>query len=142
MHEKEQFPTLIDNTIRSDFLKCPQYMQRAYLQHWGSSRPSVHLHAGGAFASSLEAARRAFYDNDCNEAESLRLGLEALIKFYGPVQFEPTKNGDKSLDNVIRAYDSYFQRYPLPSDPIKPLKLANGKSMIEFTFRGGFAEYE
>lgn len=134
MTEKPDFPHLIDNTIRGTFLDCPKKMDWAHVQHWAPGTPSIHLHAGGAFASGLEGARRGYFERGCDEAESLRLGLEALIKFYGPIQAPMTKNGDKSLENVIRAYDSYFQRYPLPTDPIKPFKLANGKSMIEFTF--------
>ena len=134
MNEKVEFPSLIDNTMRGTFLKCPKEMEWAHVKHWATGTPSIHLHAGGAFAASLEGARRAFFDEGKSEAEALRLGLEALIKFYGPVQAPVTKNGDKSVENVIRAFDSYFQRYPLPTDPIKPFKLSNGKSMIEFTF--------
>ena len=134
MFEKLDFPALIDNTMRGTFLKCPKEMEWAHIKHWGVNSPSVHLHAGGAFAAALEAARRGFFEREVGEDQSLRLGLEALIKFYGPVQFEATKNGDKSLDNVIRAYDSYFQRYPLPSDVIKPLRLPSGRCMVEFTF--------
>src|SRR3990167_678642 len=95
MNEPMQFPALIVNTIRNYFLKCEHYMLRAYHQHWGSAFPSVHLHAGGAFAAGIEWARRGFFEQGKSEVESLRLGLEALIKFYGPVQFEPTKTGDK-----------------------------------------------
>lgn len=128
------FPHLVDNTMRGDFISCPTKFFWSFIEQWGPSTPSIHLHAGGAFATSLEVARRSFYEQGHSEAESLRAGLEALIKAYGAVQAPVTKNGDKSIENVIRAYDSYFQRYGLTTDPIKPHKLPNGKCMIEFTF--------
>jgi len=128
------FPALIDNTMRGDFLKCEKYFDWSFIQQLGPMRPSVHLHAGGAFAHGLEVARTSFYQEEKSKDESLRDGLAALMKFYGPVEFEPTKNGDKSLDNTIRAFDSYFQQYPIESDLIKPFRTESGKYMIEFTF--------
>lgn len=128
------FPHLIDNSMRGDFVSCPKKFYWAYVRNITGSAPNIHLHAGGAFAAGLESARRAFYERQMDEAHALKAGLEALIKFYGPIELPPARSGDKSLDNVIRAFDSYFQRYPLASDIIKPLITANGKAMVEFNF--------
>lgn len=131
---KPPFPDLIDNTMRGDFLSCPRKWMYGFLYQLAPAAPSVHLHAGGAFAHGLEIARKAFYMQGESEAESLRQGLEALMRFYGPVQFPPTRSGDKSLDNVIKAYDSYMSRYRLGLDPIKPHKGKDGVPMVEFNF--------
>lgn len=136
MSKKEQwpFPELVDNTAMSGFEKCEKFGEYFSFERITGSAPNPHFHAGGAFASGLETTRRAFYQDNKDPEESMRLGLEAIIKFYGPVVFPPTRTGDKSLDNVIRALESYLRVYPLGSDPIKPLVTANGQAMVEFSF--------
>ena len=131
---KPHFPSLIDNTMRSDFIQCERKWMYSFGYQLAPSAPSVHLHAGGAFARGLEVARKCFYQDGKTEAESLTRGLEALMQFYGPVQFPPTRSGDKSLENVIRAFDSYMSRYRLGLDPIKPYIGKDGKAMVEFGF--------
>lgn len=132
--DKLPFPELIDNSMRSDFVTCASKFFWAYIRKLTGSAPNIHLHAGGAFAASLEAAKRAFYEKGQTVDESLRQGLEALLKFYGPVQAPVTRSGDKSCDNVVRAFDSYFRTYPLGKDTFRPHFAANGKAMLEFTF--------
>lgn len=131
---KPPFPHVVDNTMRSDFIRCPEKLRRGFIENWAPMTPSIHLHAGGAFAFGLETTRRAFYEFGKDEAYSLKDGLEAIIRYYGPIQAPVTKSGDKSLENVIKAFDSYMQRYRLGVDPLKPLITANGKAMVEFTF--------
>lgn len=127
------FPSLVDNTMRSAFIGCPRKWMYEFLHQWAPSAPSVHLHAGGAFARGLEVARKSFWNEGKPVPEAMTRGLEALIEFYGDVEFPPTKNGDKSLENVIKAFDSYLTRYRIDRDPIKPFKTASGH-MIEFNF--------
>lgn len=59
---KPMFPHAIDSTMLATFRSCPQKFFRQYVQHWKPKAESVHLVAGGAFASGIEAARRAFYE--------------------------------------------------------------------------------
>jgi hypothetical protein len=132
--ERLPFPELIDNSMRSDFISCPQKFYWAYLRKLTGSSPNIHLHAGGSFAAALESAKRSFYEKGKPEAEALRDGLEALLRFYGPIQAPVTRSGDKSCDNVVRAYDSYFQQYPLGRDTFRPHMAPNGVAMLEFTF--------
>lgn len=131
---KPPFPELVDNTQRGEFLKCPTAWARSHCFCIAPLTPSIHLHAGGAFARGLEIARISFDDRGADIAEAMRAGLQALMEFYGDFVAPPTKNGDKSLENVIRAYDSYFQRYPLDRDPLRTYRADNGKLMVEFNF--------
>lgn len=128
------FPHLIDSSIRGELIVCHKKGEYSAIRHLAGKTPSIHLHAGGAFASALEATRRAYYERSESIDESLRQGLQALLKFYGPIQLPPARSGDKSCDNVVRAFDSYFQRYPLDKDLLKPLILPNGQAMVEFSF--------
>jgi len=134
MSDYPDFPELLDNTAISNWDSCEKKTEYFSIHRIIPAGPNIHLHAGGAFAHGLEVCRRAFYEQGLPKAEAERQGLEAIIKFYGPLEFPPARTGDKSCDNVIRAYDSYNQRYPLGVDPIKPLITANGKAMVEFTF--------
>ena len=128
------FPELIDNTLRSDFIKCGQLAFRSHVQNIGPITPSIHLHAGAALAKAFEVTRRAYHETHLEIPECIRLGLQKLIEAYGPINLPQGKQGDKSLDNCIRAFDSYFQQYPLESDQLVPFVAPNGKAMLEFTF--------
>ena len=59
---KPIFPHAVDSTMLATFRSCPQKFFRQYVEHWKPKAESVHLVAGGAFASGIEAARRAFYE--------------------------------------------------------------------------------
>lgn len=131
---KPRFPEVIDNTMRSDFLTCPRKFAFSFIENLAPAAPSIHLHAGGAFAKGLEVARRSFYEQGNDESIARRDGLQALMAAYGPIEAPITRSGDKSLENVIRAFDSYMERYKLGLDPIRPFVTANGKAMVEFSF--------
>lgn len=131
---RPDFPELIDNTARADYVKCGQLFFRSHVQKIGPATPSIHLHAGGALAAAFEVTRRAYYEARLPIPECIRLGLQELIKRYGPINLPQGKQGDKSLEGCIRAFDSYFQRYPLDSEQFVPHIAPNGKAMLEFTF--------
>lgn len=119
--------------MRSTAIGCLEKFARGFIENWAPMTPSIHLHAGGAFAHGLEVARRAFYEKGIPEAEARRDGLAALMRFYGPIEAPSTRSGDKSLGNVINAYDSYMERYRLGQDPVRP-HMVNGRAMVEFSF--------
>lgn len=131
---KPPFPDFIDNTARSDFILCPRKFFYSFIFSLAPAAPSIHLHAGGAFAKGLEVARTAYWEHKQSVGEAKRLGLQAIIKTYGAFVAPPTKQGDKSLENVIKAFDSYMLRYPLDRDIIRPYRTDSGRYMIEFTF--------
>lgn len=133
-HTRPPFPDYVDNSARSDFIKCPTKWMYSFLLSLAGAAPSIHLHAGGAFAKGLEVARRKYWEEGADIGEAKRAGLQAIIAAYGAFVAPATRQGDKSLDGVIRAFDSYMKQYPLDTDPIKPLKTASGRCMIEFTF--------
>ena len=126
------FPIAIDSTFLGTFRSCPQKAFRQYVQHWKPATESVHLIAGGAFASGVESARRAFYEDGLATEEAIGLGLAALISHYG--DFECPPDSAKSLERTCGALEFYFASYPLGADGAKPLKFTNGKFGIEFSF--------
>jgi hypothetical protein len=129
---RPMFPPSIDATMLAAFRSCPQKMFRQYVQHWKPASESVHLVAGGAFASGLEAARTAFYIEGASDTDAVAIGLGKLIERYG--NFECPSDSAKSLERTAGALEFYFANYPLATDPAKPIKLAGGKHGIEFSF--------
>lgn len=126
------FPQQIDNTMRSEFKACQRSWAWRFLHHRVGALPSVHLHAGAAFAKGLEVTRRAFYDQGLPEDDAIGLGWQALLEEYG--DFEPQgKNRNKTAHRMGEALVAYFDEYNLATDLIKPLRISSG-SAVEFTF--------
>ena len=125
------FPSVVDSTIIDSFRSCPQKAFREYVQHWKSRGSNVHLHAGGAYASGIEAARKAFYVEGLSVGESERIGLDTLGTAYG--DFEPPSGSAKTRERMMGALDYYFSQYPMETDMAKPATVG-GHTGIEFPF--------
>lgn len=130
--QRPMFPHTIDSTILSAFRSCRQKMFLQYVEHWKPQTQSVHLVAGGAFASGIEAARLSFYVNGQSQEDAQAAGLVALIKHYG--DFDCPPESAKSLERMCGALEFYFDHYPLGNDGAEPITLASGRRGIEFSF--------
>lgn len=126
------FPHTVDSTILSTFRSCPQKFFRQYVQHWKPKAVSVHLIAGGAFASGIEAARMAFFVEGKSAEDAEAAGLIALVKHYGDFTCPP--DSAKSLERMCGALEFYFSNYPLGDDGADPIVLPSGRRGIEFSF--------
>lgn len=126
------FPKILDSTMVASFRSCPQKFFREYMEHWKPNVPSVHLHAGGAYAKGLETAREAFYQDGKTAEEAMAEGLRALLTFYG--SFECPPDSAKSAERMAGAFEYYFTQYPLGADEAIPITLSSGKRGIEFSF--------
>ena len=130
--ERPYFPVAIDSTMIGTFRSCPQKLFRMYMEHWKPAEDSVHLHAGGAFAEGIEAARRAFYEQSRSSDDAIGIGLGALIARYG--DFECPPESAKSLERTAGALEFYFENYPLGKDGAIPLQFPDGRTGVEFSF--------
>lgn len=129
---RPMFPNTVDSTILGAFRSCPHKFFRQYVEHWKPKTQSVHLVAGGAFASGIEKARIAFYVQGQSADDSEAVGIAAAIEHYG--DFECPADSAKSLERVCGALEFYFANYPLGADGATPLTFADGKRGIEFSF--------
>ena len=134
MSDKIPFPSLLDNSAISSFKKCPTDWMYGSLQAIARKGGNIHLHFGGAYAAGLEAGRKAFYDEGIDEETALTIALDTATKFWGDYKIDENFAGAKNYERLIGALVEYFEQYPLSSDIIKPFRLANGKSAVEFTF--------
>jgi len=132
MTSRPPFPAVLDSTIVAAFRSCPQKMFREFVQHYKPATPSVHLHAGGAFAKGLEIARKSFFQDGLSAEESEARGLGALMKEYG--EFQCPADSAKSLERTAGAFEYYFSQYPLQTEHAKPAMLPSGRIGIEFSF--------
>jgi hypothetical protein len=131
MKVRPPFPEVFDSSMVSTFRSCPQKGFREYVEHWKPQKPSIHLHAGGAFARGLEIARRSFWENGMSSEDSVAMGLGALIEAYG--DYECPSDSAKSRERMCGALEFYFDNYIL-GESDEPLLLANGKRAVEFSF--------
>jgi hypothetical protein len=132
MSTRPPFPEVIDSSMLKAAKGCMRKAELEYFHHWKPKYPSVHLHAGGAFAHGLEHARRAFYEQGKSHEEAVGIGIEALLHFYG--DFQCPDHIAKTPIRMVGALEFYFANYPMDSDMIQPFEFAPGKKAIEFSF--------
>lgn len=126
------FPTVLDSTIMAAFRSCPAKAKMEFIDHWKSREPSVHLHAGAAYAAGLEAARVAYFLHGDSPEDAVASGLQTLLEHYGDFQCPP--DSAKSAERTAGALEFYFSSYPLETDKAIPMTLPSGKRGIEFSF--------
>lgn len=162
-----KFPEVLDSSMLADFKACPWKFKLTYIDQWKPRGRNTHLHAGGAFAHGLEAARRAYYEgmmtqyipapteadptalktvlvrNDSligDSETSQALAIESLLRFYGDHQ--PPAYGSAANKTALRmagGLEFYFERYPLNNQTAYPILMPGGKRGIEFSFANPLA---
>lgn len=126
-----RFPEIVSNSNRKDVVKCQK------LAHWKYERglvpaggKNVHLHAGGAFAAGLEAARLAFYRDGKSHEDAVVAGIEAVNTFYGDYAVSKD-NVYKSKERMAGALAFYFQERRMDEDELQPVVFPDGTLGIE-----------
>lgn len=129
------FPEVWDDTMRRSFSECNMKWVYYALFHADFPGKNIHLESGGTFASALETARRAFYEDFRSPEDSVTLGFRTLLQEWDDSLPINEERGDKkNLLSVAGAYASYFKRYALDTDPIRAYITEDGKCGAEFNF--------
>ena len=131
MTTRPPFPEVWDSTMLSTGRACPRKLELMYVEHWKPAAESVHLVAGKAFATGLEAARRSFYVDGKPADEAQAIGLGACLREYG--YFECPEDEPKSALRTAGALEYYFSQYPLGADGATPHFFGPNHG-IEFSF--------
>lgn len=131
--ESFQFPTVIDNTMRCDFVSCPTKFYYSFIRKLGPPYASTDLIAGAAFARGLEIVRKEFYGLETPLEQALQLGCHAAIEAYGDHTPIPKKE-NKSCERVLTALYAYFNHFNPSLDHIQPYFPQPGKPAVEWTF--------
>lgn len=125
------FPEVIDSSMITAYRACPNKFRRQYVEHWQPKTPSVHLHAGAAFAKGLEVARRAYYAGEATKERAEEAGLAALLTAYG--DFDCPEDSAKSATRMAGALEFYYDQYPFDNESAPPHEI-NGAPAVEFNF--------
>lgn len=129
---RSPFPEVLDSTIIAAARSCGRKVELEFFDHWRSREPSVHLHAGAAYAAGIEKARVAYYVEGMDAETSVALGIQKCLEAYG--DFDCPDDSAKSASRTAGALEYYFSRWPLGVDDAIPIKLPSGKHGIEFSF--------
>lgn len=119
------FPAVIDSTILTNWAECRRRTRWEYMEGWRGLVPSIHLHAGGAFAYALEMARKSFFFEGESGAEARAVGLHHLDVYYRSVPTfveQPELAGNKTLDKMLAAFNYYLDHYPLQTEELVPIE--------------------
>lgn len=129
------FPSVIDNSMMNTFRSCRRRFYYNYLRHLQSPGKSVHLVAGGAFAAGVDAARAYWYsrpEGSRNWDDMLVEAMRAFAKEWG--DYHAPDGHAKSFENVFSALEQYFIQHHPDTDPVQPLRKADGSPTTEFSF--------
>lgn len=155
------FPDYVDSSMLSHFKECKQKFLLGSIYDWHPKEPSVHLHAGGAFAKGLEITRKAFYtgerivgivqESEPGSAPAMygdkvlwtstsgpRASREEAIDLglQGLMAFYGNFQTEtaKTLERMMGAFEFYWENYSLNDDDAYPILMPGGKRAIEFSF--------
>jgi hypothetical protein len=129
--------TLIDSSIISTFRSCRKKFYWSYVQKLKPLGQSIHLVAGGAFASGIEAARIAQF-NPTNAGRELHIdelswaAMAAFSKAWG--DFPESGEEAKNFHNTFHALESYLTEFPPYRDMVQPVIKPDGLPATEFSF--------
>lgn len=133
--EETGFPTAIDSTMMLAYKDCPTKFRNSYILRRKPKGESIHLVAGGAFASGIERARHVWYEDGIRDHD-LAVG-EGIAEVYRrhtiPDEDIPERFYSKHSHRVAEALVMYCDRWPFATDALQPVRF-RGKYGIEFSF--------
>jgi hypothetical protein len=94
---------------------------------------SVDLHAGAAFASGIEAVRKAVFQKGKPLEDALLEGHGAYQVAWGDFEIPEYKKTAKTRENVWFAIEEYFRKWSPLTDHFQPYYL-DGKPTFEWSF--------
>lgn len=147
-------PRHFDSTMRSCHASCPTKFFHEFVQGYRPKGRSIHLHAGGCFASALEDVYRFIHLDKMSFDDAILRAHAGFFQRWGDMQ-APQRGGGaaKSPDRVWEAVEDYFRTYTPGTDMVQPYFAADGNPTFEYTFaiplepitatqeEGGFPEH-
>lgn len=140
MTPQSPFPPVIDSSMRSEFIACPESFNRRYLQGWQRPGRSIHLHFGAVFAAGMATFRNAYYgvfdsaDGSYNVDQALGVAAARMVTEWGDYEPNTAFPSTKTLESCLGALESYVAQYPPATDHIQPARSPTGDLAVEFSF--------
>lgn len=139
----EALPEYIDSSSLCELAYCPKSYYYSSVRKLTPRGSNIHLSAGGAYASALEAFRKTYYaplalHSDITQEEKVELfhhaaaeGLLALIISYK--NFLDFEEETKNLYRTCKAYESYLHFFHPTRDHLTPVLIQN-QPAVETSF--------
>lgn len=126
-----RLPKLIDSTMLATFRSCPQKFYTEFVLGLRPIGKSVDLHAGGAFASSLERIYSGVFKEGLSTVDAITKGYVTFEQEWGDYD-APDKHA-KNKTAIWTAIYNYIEKYPPHTDDIQPFNI-DGRPTVEFSF--------
>lgn len=130
---KAIMPINVDSTMITCLRSCPEKMNLEFIYGLRPPGISVDLHAGAAFATGVEAVRKAVFQKGKPLSEALTEGYAAYSLAWGDFEIPEWKKTAKTRENVWFAVEEYFRKWSPLTDHFQPYYL-NGKPTFEWSF--------
>jgi hypothetical protein len=124
-----------DSTSLGRLKTCPRYYQFTMVQGYNSLSDNPHLIFGQIYHAALEGYDHAVFGGADHEEALLLATHYALKASWDKTKKRPWTSGDpnKNRETLIRSVVWYLDRFQ--DDPLKTVRLANGKPAVELSFR-------
>lgn len=138
LNPKPEPLTLVDSSIISTFRSCRRKFYWNYVQRLKPLGTSIHLVAGGAFASGIEAARIAQFGPSNPTGRKLsanELAYAAMPAFSAHWGDYPDCGEEaKNFHNTFHALERYLEEFHPVDDMVLPYMKPDGNPATEFSF--------
>lgn len=140
---KPPLPLHIDSTMVTCFRSCPQKFWQEFVLGLRPPSISIDLHAGGCFATGLEATYKALYVEKLSLEKALEKGLGAYVAAWGHFEIPEWKRTSKTMDRMWEAISNpegddknkgYFDIYRPLTDAVQPYLDPDGNPTFEYSF--------
>lgn len=132
-------PTFLDSTMISTFRSCPKKFYWQYMLNLKSLGSNIHLTAGAALASALDAIRQeqAKHSTALPVDHLYEVGFKAFLNDWdGPLDEEeiPPAYQAKNIHNMLAVLEAYINEHHPFYDDVQPYRLPDGSVSSEFSF--------
>lgn len=124
-------PQYIDSTMRGCLRSCEQKFYNEFILGLRPKKPSIDLHAGAVFASTIEAFHREAWEKGASVSDALARAHLTFVREWG--DFIPEKETSKTPDRMWDAVERYALKFDPRTDHCQPY-FVNGKATSEFSF--------
>lgn len=133
MQPEAIMPLNIDSTMITCARSCLEKFRLEFVYGLRPSGISVDLHAGGCFATAVEAFRKSVYGSGLSVDAALKKAHAAFAIAWGDFEIPEYKKTAKTFDRTWAAIEDYVAKFPPLTDHLQPYYVA-GKPTFEFTF--------
>lgn len=117
-NSRPSFPSVIDSSMRGEFVACPQAFKNNYISHLRKKGRSIHLHFGGVFADGLAEWRRQIWDNGLSCDNALLAAARVMTAKWA--DYPDPDNSPKTFERCLGALEAYANQYPPGTDHVTP----------------------